>query len=654
MRVASRVQGLEALLDGPGEMAGRIRAFDWARTPLGDPADWPQSLRLALGICMNSSFPTAIYWGRDLHLIYNDGWAPIPGGRHPTALGQPARVVWPDIWHIIGPQFREVLESGRGYSASDQHLPMTRFGREEESYWDYSFTPIPGEDGAVAGILNQGHEVTARVFERQRHGMLLGLADRLRTLDGEEAIAAAAMEALRTHLGVGRAGYAEINLAAGTFRILHNWLRDTGIADLRGVHALGAFGEDLHAALRTGAIFSVEDALTDPRVAGGPAAAAYAALSIRAGLVVPVLKGGVYAAAIFVQDDRPRFWTPHHETLLAGVAERVWQEVGRSRAGRALGESEQRHRLMFEQANDIVFTTDLDQTITSANPAAGRALGIASSALIGRSIADFLTPEEFVRTTARLRHKLGGGGTTRYDVPVQAGGGRELHWEINSTLATDADGVPLGLHAIARDVTERHAQEQSQKRLIDELNHRVKNMLALVQGLALQSFKGDRPLAAAQGAFQARLAALAAAHDLLTREKWEGSTLDEIVAAAIRPFADPPARVTRDGPTVPVTPKVAVSLMMAFHELATNAARDGALSQPGGTLAVRWQVGDERLAIEWREQGGPAVTEPARRGFGLRMVERALATDLAARITIAFELGGLVCTIDAPLPQAPA
>ena len=105
---------------------------------------------------------------------------------------------------------------------------------------------------------------------------------------------------------------------------------------------------------------------------------------------------------------------------------------------------------------------------------------------------------------------------------------------------------------------------------------------------------------------------------------------------------------------MPLSPKNAVSLMLAFHELATNAARDGALSVPGGTLDVRWRVEGDRLAIEWREQGGPAVTKPARRGFGLRMVERALATDLAARVAIAFEESGLVCSIDAPMPQEPA
>jgi PAS domain S-box-containing protein len=639
------------MLGAGGEMAEMIYRHRWEETPLGQPQGWPAPLRVALGICLNSSFPMAIYWGEDLRLLYNDGWAPIPGDRHPDALGRPAREVWPDIWHIIEPQFREVLGTGRGYSTSGQHLPITRDGRAEESYWDYSFIPIAGEDGRIAGIMNQGHEVTARVFERQRHGLLLGLADRLRALDSEDAIAAAAMNALGPHLGVARAGYAEIDLEAGSFRVVHNWRRDANVADLLGVHPLGAFGDVLHAALRSGASFSVEDVLDDPRIAGGPAAAAYAAAGIRSGLVVPVLKGGVYAGAIFVQDDRPRFWTPHHETLLAGVAERVWQESGRCRSSMALRASEQRHRLIFEQANDIVFTADLQQRVTSANPAAGLALGVSPAALLGRSVSDFISPEDFERTSERLLHKLTNGGTTRYDVMVRPGDGRELRWEVSSTLATDPAGEPIGLHAIARDMTERHAQEQSQKRLIDELNHRVKNMLALVQGLALQSFKGGRPLHEEQAAFQARLSALATAHDLLTQAKWEGTTLDEIVASATRPFADPPTRVTREGPAVSLVPKLAVSLMMAFHELATNAARDGALSEPNGTLAVRWRIAGDRLTIEWREEGGPVVAEPVRRGFGLRMVERALATDLAARIALDFEESGLVCSIDAPVPE---
>jgi signal transduction histidine kinase len=154
-------------LAGGGEMGARIRAFNWVASPLGPPEDWQQELRFALSICLGSSFPTAIYWGPDLRLIYNDAWAPIPAEKHPWALGRPAREVWPDIWDVIGPQFAQVLEHGEGFSAFDIMLPMQRAGRVVETYWNYSFTPIRDEAGKVLGVLNQGHETTRQVEARR-------------------------------------------------------------------------------------------------------------------------------------------------------------------------------------------------------------------------------------------------------------------------------------------------------------------------------------------------------------------------------------------------------------------------------------------------------------------------------------------------------
>ncbi len=151
-------------LSGGGEMGERIRAHDWAATPFGPPESWPTALRTALGLCLDSSFPTAIYWGPELRLLYNDAWAPIPAERHPWCLGRPAREVWSDIWPVIEPQFGQVLETGEGFSTFDQLLPMVRDGVAHETYWNYSFTPIRGEDGAVLGIFNQGNETTGRIM----------------------------------------------------------------------------------------------------------------------------------------------------------------------------------------------------------------------------------------------------------------------------------------------------------------------------------------------------------------------------------------------------------------------------------------------------------------------------------------------------------
>lgn len=149
-------------------MGQRIRAYDWSSTPLGPPEAWSQVLRAALTICLHSEFPTAIYWGSDLRLLYNNAWAPIPADRHPWALGRPGAEVWADIWDVVGPQFDQVMRTGEGFSTYDQLLWMERDGVPSETYWNYSFTPLVDEQGSVLGVLNQGNETTDRVLSDRR------------------------------------------------------------------------------------------------------------------------------------------------------------------------------------------------------------------------------------------------------------------------------------------------------------------------------------------------------------------------------------------------------------------------------------------------------------------------------------------------------
>ncbi len=168
-------------------MGERTRSFDWSQTALGPVAGWPQSLRSALSICLNSSFPIALYWGADLTLLYNDDWSPIPGTKHPWALGRPAREAWPEIWHIIEPLFRHVLATGEATRSKDQLLPMHRHGFTEECYFDYTFSPIRGESGAVEGVFNAVLETTARVVGERRLRTLRELAAWTAGGDGSEA-----------------------------------------------------------------------------------------------------------------------------------------------------------------------------------------------------------------------------------------------------------------------------------------------------------------------------------------------------------------------------------------------------------------------------------------------------------------------------------
>lgn len=153
-----------------------VNSIEWGETPIGSAENWPQSLRSALSICFNSNFPIAIYWGKDLVLLYNEAWSPIPGNKHPWAFGKPAIEVWPEIWNDIQPQFEKAFMGTPGGS-KDALLPMQRHGYTEECYFDFTFTPIYGESGKVEGIFNAVIETTYRVINERRSNLLQRLAE---------------------------------------------------------------------------------------------------------------------------------------------------------------------------------------------------------------------------------------------------------------------------------------------------------------------------------------------------------------------------------------------------------------------------------------------------------------------------------------------
>ncbi|MEP9357663.1 PAS domain S-box protein [Sphingomonas sp. KR3-1] len=361
-------------------------------------------------------------------------------------------------------------------------------------------------------------------------------------------------------------------------------------------------------------------------------------------------------------DDRSERWLQSHGSRIDFADGRSSRFVGvsfditdRKHAEEQLRESEARFRTIFEQANDFLITTTLDNRVTSVNPAVLEAIGYSRDEIIGHSIAEFMDPDQFAISMDAFNRKLQHGGSTRLTVKLRAKDGRELIWEVNSQLSLDDQGHPVALHAIGRDMTEAKRAEAHLRLLVDELNHRVKNTLAIVQGIAQQSFKDDVPPRQARAAFEGRLAALSEAHNLLTREHWSLVSMRQIIDDALRPHGGDAGRFTLDGPDLTILPKTAISLALAIHELATNAVKHGALSRPEGRVAIAWQRvregGPARLTMRWEEQGGPAVTVPTRRGFGTRMIERGLAAELGGTVKIDFSPKGLICTVDAPLPE---
>ncbi|PQV63309.1 PAS domain S-box-containing protein [Abditibacterium utsteinense] len=164
-------QELEALLAHNSEMATRVRAHNWSQTPLGAPDAWPQNLRVALGICLNSRFPMFVWWGPELINIYNDAYIPMLGKRHPDALGRPARESWNDIWTVLGPQVDAVMQRGEATWNEQVLLQMERNGFAEDTWFTWSYSPIPDGQGGVGGLFCACTEETPRVHaeaERDR------------------------------------------------------------------------------------------------------------------------------------------------------------------------------------------------------------------------------------------------------------------------------------------------------------------------------------------------------------------------------------------------------------------------------------------------------------------------------------------------------
>jgi two-component sensor histidine kinase len=216
-------------------------------------------------------------------------------------------------------------------------------------------------------------------------------------------------------------------------------------------------------------------------------------------------------------------------------------------------------------------------------------------------------------------------------------------FEVERERAKSADSLVL-------EIEHRRRIERHQNLLLDELNHRVKNTLATVQAMAVQTIKGVD--VAARDSFLARLFALSSQHDLLTLDNWEGASLEGVVRRALRPWReDEHVRFRVEGPAVHLNPKRALALGMALHELATNAAKYGGLSNLTGAVHVQWAIlpDDKSLNFRWEERGGPLVAAPQHRGFGLRLIEHGMEREISGPVTLDFRPEGLVCQWDMKL-----
>jgi PAS domain S-box-containing protein len=312
-----------------------------------------------------------------------------------------------------------------------------------------------------------------------------------------------------------------------------------------------------------------------------------------------------------------------------------------------------RNRLqrLQDSLNAFIGLLDPDGTLLEVNSAALEVGNLAAGDVIGKKFWDtwwWAFSEESRERLAESVARAARGETLRYDVPVRVAGGEMLVMDFQLSPILGADGRVVEIVASAIDVTERVQAERRKDILLAELEHRVKNTLATVQSIARFSKRWASDKEELARNLSDRLAAIARTHDALTASGWEGEKLRALLRAEIGPYVDPDGdRLRYAGDDLLLSPANALPVGLAMHELATNAAKHGALSTAAGRIEVTVEARDGELKrLEWREVGGPAVTPPEREGFGMFLIGTLLERELRADVTVDFAAEGVRCVID--------
>ncbi|MFC1455422.1 HWE histidine kinase domain-containing protein [Microvirga arabica] len=615
---------------GRGEIRRRIRAHDWAATPIGPLSSWPQSLRTIVDLMIEARQPACVVWGADLTFLYNESFGRILGSRHPAALGRPFREVWPEIWDRHRTMIESTL-SGEEQDAFEHHDSSGGWLGWAVGGFTFSWTPVRDHAGRIAGFYCAGSEAT-------RHALT---EERLRQVQ----------EAARI----------------GSF----DFDRETGKA-VASPEYLELYGlpNNLSDSLSYEKWFSLVHPDDRSRIE---------AVTRRA-VADPVCHQLEYDFRIIRADTGEMRWLTARTKLVRDSDGHFirslgaqWDITAEKDAEAALRESQERYRSFISHSSEgiwfLEFMPPLDTGLpveeqvelayrngrfVDCNDAMARMYGLdRAEDLVGRTL-DFPLPSSDPDARAYLAEIVRSGySVTGVESVEQDAAGNSKYFD-NSMIAVIEDGQLKRLWGIQRDISDRKRAEEQRTLLINELNHRVKNTLATVQSIASQTLRNASTMQEAKEAFEGRLMALARAHDVLTTESWEGAELRNIVVQALAPYRSlSEDRLTIEGPEVRLSPRIALALSMALQELTTNAVKHGALSNETGKVDIIWDIdpaeSGPRLHLRWQESGGPPVRTPTRQGFGSRLIERSLARELNGNVQITFHPDGVLCTVDAPL-----
>lgn len=499
-------------------------------------------------------------------------------------------------------------------------------------------------------------DITHDKLRERRQDALLRLGD-----EGEfgEAIdyTLKALHLLGETLEIGRVGYATVDPTETYATIVGEWTAP-GLEPLSGRKRIADFGSSLVEALQTG-LTVIEDVRTDPITHDG--SQAWQAIGSLSMINLSVREGGRLQVILYLHHTSPRVWPSDEIGFIREVLNRAWTYSRRRAAERSLIETEARLRLAHEAAEIGSFDYDLEtgDMVCDARCREIFGLGVDVAVTYAQTLRPLIHPSDLDRVQGAVRHAMKAPTERSFDLVFRMSGhddgrARTVH---ASGQCVVADGAAVRIVCAVRDVTKAKEAEERQALLTRELQHRVKNTLAMVNALANQTMRRAASAQDGLAAFSARLIALGHAHDILTQTSWTSAPIEAIVSQTLATHGDGGERIAWSGPDIRLTARQSLALALALHELATNAAKYGALSNETGRVRIAWRVGlgaaRESLRFEWRESGGPPVVAPDRKGFGSRLIEQSLAAEFGGEVVVSYDPAGLLCTIEADLQLDP-